>query len=120
MPASRLLTRRSNGVLTEVLVRPGPTRSIAATKECAGAGASSSIPGRASASRSPTREAGDTLVVFVQFHGVGTGSRVELTVPFVELTVPFVHLGNYRNRELLRFSAYADRAEALETAGLRE
>jgi hypothetical protein len=73
----------------------------------------SSIPGRASASRSPTREAGDTLVVFVQFHGVGTGSRVELTVPFV-------HLGNYRNRELLRFSAYADRAEALETAGLRE
>jgi len=59
------------------------------------------------------REAGDTLVVFVRFHGVGTGSGVELTVPFV-------HLGNYRNRKLLRFSAYADRAEALEAAGLRE
>jgi ketosteroid isomerase-like protein len=58
-----------------------------------------------------TREAGDTLVVFVKFHGVGMGSGVELTVPFV-------HLLNFRNRKLLRFRAYADRDEALEAAGL--
>jgi ketosteroid isomerase-like protein len=58
------------------------------------------------------REAGDTLVVFVQFHGIGMGSGVELTVPFV-------HLGNYRNGKLLRFRAYANRAEALEAVGLR-
>jgi hypothetical protein len=38
----------------------------------------------------------------------------------VELTVPFVHLMTYRNRKLLRFRAYADRAEALEAAGLSE
>jgi len=47
------------------------------------------------------REAGDALVVFVQFHRVGNGS-------------------NYRNGKLLRFRAYADRVEALEAAGLRE
>lgn len=60
-----------------------------------------------------TREAGDTLVVFVNFHGVGTGSGVELTVPFV-------HLLSYRDRKLVRFHAYADRDEALEAAGLSE
>jgi ketosteroid isomerase-like protein len=60
-----------------------------------------------------TREAGDTLVVFVKFHGVGMGSGVELTVPFV-------HLMTYRNHKLLRFRAYADRDEALEAAGLSE
>ena len=59
------------------------------------------------------REAGDTLVVLVQFHAVGMESGVELTVPFV-------HLANYRNRKLLRFRAYADRAEALKAAGLPE
>ena len=60
-----------------------------------------------------TCEAGDTLVVFVNFHGVGMGSGVELTVPFV-------HLMTYRNRKLLRFMAYADRAEALKAVGLSE
>jgi uncharacterized protein len=60
-----------------------------------------------------TREAEETLVVFVNFHGVGTGSGLELTVPFV-------HLLSYRNRKLVRFRAYADRGEALEAAGLRE
>jgi len=60
-----------------------------------------------------TREAGDTLVVFVKFHGVGMGSGVELTAPFV-------HLMDFRNRKLLRFRAYADRDKALEAAGLAE
>jgi ketosteroid isomerase-like protein len=60
-----------------------------------------------------TREAGDTLVVFVNFHGVGTGSGVELTVPFV-------HLLNYREGKVVRLKAYADRDEALEAAGLSE
>ena len=46
-----------------------------------------------------TREAGDTLVVFVKFHGVGMGSGVELTMPFV-------HLMTYRNRKL-RFARKA-------------
>jgi ketosteroid isomerase-like protein len=60
-----------------------------------------------------TREAKDTLVVFVNFHGVGTGSGVELTVPFV-------HLLKFRDRKLFEFRAYADRSEALEAAGLSE
>jgi ketosteroid isomerase-like protein len=38
-----------------------------------------------------TREAEDTLVAFVNFHGVGTGSGLKLTVPFV-------HLLSYRGR----------------------
>ena len=60
-----------------------------------------------------TREAGDTLVVFVNFHGIGAGSGVELTVPFV-------HLLSYRNRKLIRLTGYANRDEALEAAGLSE
>jgi ketosteroid isomerase-like protein len=59
------------------------------------------------------REAGDTLVFFVNFHGVGAASGLELTVPFV-------HVLSYRNRKLVRFRAYADREEALEAVGLSE
>lgn len=58
-----------------------------------------------------TREAKDALVLFVDFHGVGTGSGLELTVPFV-------HLLKYRDRKLVEFKAYADRGEALRAAGL--
>jgi uncharacterized protein len=60
-----------------------------------------------------TREAGDTLVLFVNFHGIGAGSGVELTVPFV-------HLLSYRNGKLIRLRGYANRGEALEAAGLSE
>ena len=37
----------------------------------------------------------------------------------VFFAAPFIHLGNYRNRKLPRFRAYADGAAALEAVGLR-
>ncbi len=60
-----------------------------------------------------TRESGDTLVLFVNFHAMGAGSGVELTVPFV-------HLLKFRNRKVVQLRGYADRGEALEAAGLSE
>ena len=60
-----------------------------------------------------TRESGDTLVCFVNFHAMGAGSGVELTVPFI-------HLLKFRNRKVVQWRGYADRAAALGAAGLSE
>jgi hypothetical protein len=46
-------------------------------------------------------------------YGIGEGSGVELTVPFV-------HLLKFRNRKLVQLRGYADRGEALKAAGLSE
>jgi ketosteroid isomerase-like protein len=59
------------------------------------------------------RERAGRVVAFVRFHATGSGSGVELNVPFV-------HLITIRDGLATRFDAYTDRAEALEAAGLRE
>jgi uncharacterized protein len=60
-----------------------------------------------------TRESSGRVVAFVRFHATGSSSGVELDVPFV-------HLITIRDGLATRFDAYADRAEALEAAGLAE
>ena len=55
---------------------------------------------------------GRVLVRF-RFHGTGRGSGVKTTLDFALLST-------MRNAKVARFQFFADRAEALEAAGLRE
>jgi ketosteroid isomerase-like protein len=59
-----------------------------------------------------TRAEGDLVVAFVRFH---VKAREGL-----ELEAPFVHLLDLRHCKIIRFRSFDNRAEALETAGLRE
>jgi ketosteroid isomerase-like protein len=57
--------------------------------------------------------AGPHVVVFVRLSGVAKGSGVP-----VEL--PLAHLFRFRGKQVDRWHAYADRAEALKAVGLAE
>jgi ketosteroid isomerase-like protein len=58
------------------------------------------------------RDSGDCVVAFIRFRAVArNGLKVDM---------PNVHVFTFRGSKVVRFEAFADRAEALEAAGLSE
>jgi ketosteroid isomerase-like protein len=58
------------------------------------------------------RDSGDCVVAFTRFRAVArNGLKVDM---------PSVHVFTFRGSKVVRFEAFADRAEALEAAGLSE